>query len=112
MASTEASSGHAPAVSGGATGDDDWRSPRRALSDRLPRPWLFPLLIFAVTWALTVATWKVADAIYGHSQPWTAYFLFKDAEHYLAIARDGYPAKLAFPPKPVPAGYPPQQLIT
>src|SRR5215831_10442627 len=98
MASTEASSGHASAVTGDATGDDR-RGSRRAFSDRLPRPWLFPLLVFAVTWALIAATWKIADAIYGHGQPWTVYFLFKDAEHYLAIARHGYPAKLVFPPK-------------
>ena len=82
MASTEASSGHASALAGSARGDDQ-RGPRRALSDRLPRPWLFPLLIFAVTWALIAVTWKVADAIYGHDQSWTVYFLFKDAEAIL-----------------------------
>jgi hypothetical protein len=112
MASTEASSPHVPSLAGDATGDDDRRSPRRALSERLPRPWLFPLLVFAITWALIVATWKVADVIYGHGQSWTFYFLFKDAAHYLDIARGGYPAKLVFPPKLVPHGYPPQQLIT
>jgi len=112
MASTEASSGPASAMTGGATGNDDWGSPRRALSDRLPRPWMFPLLVFAVTWALIAVTWKVTDAIYGHGQSWTVYFLFKDAEHYLAIARGGYPARLVFPPKAVPHGYDPQTLIT
>ena len=112
MASTEASSPHAPSRAGDATGGDDRRSSRPALSERLPRPWLFPLLVFAITWALIVATWKVADAIYGHGEPWTFYFLFKDATHYLEIARNGYPAKLVFPPNAVPHGYPPQQLIT
>jgi hypothetical protein len=29
------------------TGANGWP----ALSDRLPRPWLFPLLVFGATWA-------------------------------------------------------------
>jgi hypothetical protein len=82
-----------------------------ALSDRLPWPWLFPLLVFAGTWALIGGTWLVANAIYGEAQPWTSYFLFKDAAHYLQIARGGYPARLYFPPKPVRHGYPPFELV-
>jgi hypothetical protein len=112
MASTEASSGRVSAPADGATGGQDGRGARRALSDRLPRPWLFPLLAFTATWALIVASWNVANAIYGHGEPWTFYFLFKDAQHYLEIAQHGYPARLRFPPSAVPHGYPPQLLTT
>jgi hypothetical protein len=73
------------------------RSPRRpALSDRLPRAWFFPLLVFAATWVLILATWYISDAIYGQSHPWTFHFLFKDADYYLGIAQHGYPARLPF----------------
>ena len=73
-------------------------SPRRpALSDRLPRAWLFPLLVFAATWVLILATWYISDAIYGQSHPWTFHFLFKDADYYLGIAQHGYPARLPSP---------------
>ena len=73
-------------------------SPRRpALSDRLPRAWLFPLLVFAATWVLILATWYISDAIYGQSHPWTFHFLFKDADYYLGIAQHGYPASLPSP---------------
>ena len=73
-------------------------SPRRsALSDRLPRAWLFPLLVFAATWLLILATWYISDAIYGQSHPWTFHFLFKDADYYLGIAQHGYPATLPSP---------------
>jgi hypothetical protein len=117
MASTEASSGSATRLAG------DVASRRRrgpgaaagtpgpALSDRLPRPWLFPLLVYAVTFAGVVATWQVANAIYGASEPWTYYFLFKDASHYLAIAEHGYPARLALPVRLKGHGYPPYKLV-
>ena len=73
-------------------------SPRRpALSDRLPRAWLFPLLVFAATWVLILATWYISDAVYGQSHPWTFHFLFKDADYYLGIAQHGYPARLPSP---------------
>jgi hypothetical protein len=70
---------------------------RSALSDRLPRPWLFPLLVFAVTWLLILAAWYGSDAIYGQSHPWTWHFLFKDATYYLGIAEHGYPPRLPWP---------------
>ena len=70
---------------------------RPALSDRLPRAWLFPLLVFAATWVLILATWGISDAIYGQSHPWTFHFLFKDADYYLGIAQHGYPARLPSP---------------
>jgi hypothetical protein len=78
-------------------------SPRRpALSDRLPRAWLFPLLVFAATWVLIVATWYISDAIYGGSHPWTFHFLVKDADYYLGIAQHGYPARLPTPWRDTP----------
>src|SRR5260370_21359588 len=73
-------------------------APRRpALSDRLPRAWLFPLLVFAATWVLILATWYISDAVYGQSHPWTFHFVFKDADYYLGIAQHGYPARLPTP---------------
>src|SRR5215475_1745366 len=111
MASTEASSNQATTQAGDATGRDDRRSSRIALSERLPRPWLFPLLTYGVTMAVIVATWKVTNAIYHHYEPWTFFFMFKDAQHYLDIARNGYPAALHFPPPRVPHGYPAYELI-
>ena len=70
---------------------------RPALSDRLPRAWLFPLLVFALTWVVILATWSGADAVYGHSHPWTWHFLFKDSVYYLGIAEHGYPGRLPYP---------------
>lgn len=67
-----------------------------ALSDRLPRAWLFPLLVFGATWLLILATWYSSDLIYGHSHAWTWHFLFKDANWFLTVAQHGYPARLAF----------------
>ena len=67
----------------------------RSLSDHLPRPWLFPLAVFAATWVLIAATWNIADAIYGRHQSWVYYFRFKDANFYLIIAEHGY--QLAWP---------------
>ena len=73
------------------------RPGRPALSDRLPRPWLLPLLVFAATWLLILAAWHGSDAIYGHGHPWTWHFLFKDANYYLAIAEHGYKPTSPFP---------------
>src|SRR5215469_12825869 len=111
MASTEASSGHAARLAGDAAGRVGRPSAGPALSERLSRPWLFSLLAYAVTWALIAITWQVANAIYGTSEPWTFYFLFKDAGHYLQIAQHGYPAALHFPKKVVGHGYPPFELV-
>jgi hypothetical protein len=87
------------------------RGPGTAISDRLPWPWLFPLLAYGATMIFLVVTWRVANAIYGSSDSWTSYFLFKDAEHYLAIARSGYPKKLAFPPPLTHHPYPSFELV-
>jgi hypothetical protein len=74
---------------------------RRQLSDRLPRPWLFPLCVFAAVWLLIVATWLGADAIIGQSHPWGWHILIMDTGFYRGIASSGYtgdPAKAAFFP--------------
>ena len=71
--------------------------PGPALSDRLPVPWAFPLIVFAITWLLILAAWYGSAVIYGHGHPWTWHFLFKDAGSYLGIAEHGYPVKLRFP---------------
>jgi hypothetical protein len=63
---------------------------RLSLSDRLPRPWLFPLIVFAATWLVILAAWYGSDAIYGHRNPWAWHFLIKDAGFYLGIAEHGY----------------------
>jgi hypothetical protein len=67
---------------------------RPTLSDRLPRPWLFPLLVFAATWVLILATWYGSDRVYGENHPWTWHFMFKDAGWFMDIAQHGYPATL------------------
>jgi hypothetical protein len=64
--------------------------PRPALSERLPRPWLFPLLVFAATWLLILATWFGTDLIYHQSHPPRWFYGFKDAGFYLGIAEHGY----------------------
>lgn len=78
------------------SGDPDLPG-RPALSDRLPRPWLFPFLVFSATWLLILATWYGSDAIYGQSHPWIWHFVFKDAYFYLRIAEHGYPRVLSSP---------------
>jgi len=98
MAAADASTQQAGIASGGA-GRETARRP--TLSDRLPRAWLFPLLVFAATWLLILAAWSGSDAIYGSYHSWTWHFLFKDANFYIRIARSGYtgdPAKAAFFP--------------
>jgi len=62
---------------------------RKALSDRLPRAWMFPLLAFAAAWVLILTTWNVANAIYG-SMSWERYFWYDDSGFYGALARLGY----------------------
>ncbi|HEX5290233.1 MAG TPA: hypothetical protein VFX25_15330 [Streptosporangiaceae bacterium] len=64
--------------------------PRPALSERLPRPWLFPLLVFAATWLLILATWFGTDLIYHQGHPPRWFYGFKDAGFYLGIAEHGY----------------------
>jgi Glycosyltransferase family 87 len=111
MAPTEASSGHLTRPAGDVPGRHRLRGTRRSVSDRLPWPWLFPLLAYGATLVLIVVTWQVANAIYGSGEPWTFYFLFKDAAHYLEIAQSGYPSKLVFPPPVVHHPYNPFYLV-
>jgi hypothetical protein len=81
---------------------------RPTLSDWLPRAWLFPLLVFAAAWALTVGTWYGADRFYSRSHPWTWWFLYyKDAGWFLNVAQHGYPARLVHGvPGPATAFFP------
>ena len=62
---------------------------RTALSDRLPRAWMFPLLAFAAAWVLILAAWNIAGAIYG-PMSWENYFSYKDSLAYSDLARFGY----------------------
>ena len=62
---------------------------RTALSDRLPRAWMFPLLAFAAAWVLILAAWNIAGAIYG-SRSWWRYFYYDDSAYYGALARYWY----------------------
>ena len=77
--------------------------PGQALSDRLPVPWAFPLIVFAITWLLILAAWYGSAVIYRQGHPWTWHFVFKDARYYLGIAEHGYPAKLQIPWEVSPA---------
>lgn len=63
---------------------------RPALSDRLPTPWLFPVLAFAASWVLVLVAWQVANAVYGAAWPWSKYFLYRDGSTYNWIAIHGY----------------------
>jgi hypothetical protein len=67
---------------------------RPTLSDRLPRAWMFPLLAFAGTWVLILATWYGGDRLYGQSHPWIWHFMYKDATWFLNLAQHGYPPTL------------------
>jgi hypothetical protein len=69
---------------------DAGQQPRRTFSDRLPRPWLFPLLVFAATWAAIVITWLVTNLVTRASYTWSQYFWYKDAGYYGEIARTWY----------------------
>ena len=82
------------------TGDEAGAG-RPALSDRLPRPWMFPLAAFVTVWLLILVTWDVSDTITGHSHPWGWHILIADTGFYRGIAQYGYtgdPARGAFFP--------------
>jgi hypothetical protein len=94
MAQTAASAERAgPGLSGGGGDPSD----RPSLSERLPRPWLFPPLVFAATWLLILATWYVTDRIYHQSHPPRWYYGNKDSGFYLGIAEHGYAWSLHAP---------------
>jgi hypothetical protein len=71
--------------------------PGQSLSDRLPVPWAFPLIVFAIAWLLILAAWYGSAVCYRQGHPWTWHFLFKDADFYLSIAEHGYPVRLPIP---------------
>jgi len=73
-----------------ASADPISQQPRRTFSDRLPRPWLFPLLVFAATWAAIVITWQVTDLVTPTSYSWSQYFWYRDAGFYGEIAQLWY----------------------
>src|SRR5262249_6978736 len=62
----------------------------RSLSDRLPTPWLLPVLVFAATWGLILVAWQVANAIYRAPLPWSKYFLSGDGISVQWLAVHGY----------------------
>jgi hypothetical protein len=85
-ATAEPTAGAGPGLSG--AGPDPPERP--SVSERLPRAWLFPLLVFAGTWLLIGATWLGTDLIYHQRHPPRWYYGFKDAGFYLGIAEHGY----------------------
>ena len=91
----------APTEQGGLALLTEEAPPRQQLSDYLPRPWLFPLCVFAAVWLLIVCAWFVGDAIMGQSHSWGWHILIMDTGFYRGIAQYGYagdPAKAAFFP--------------
>lgn len=68
----------------------DVGTPRRTFSDRLPRPWMFPLLAFAASWIVILAAWQFANVHYHTTHGWWWYFWYKDAGYYGGIARRWY----------------------
>ncbi len=71
---------------------------RPALSDRLPTPWLFPVLAFAASWVVILVAWQVANLIYHTAWPWNMYFLYKDGGTYSWIAIHSYSGPRGIPP--------------
>src|SRR5215469_7631388 len=69
-----------------------------ALSDRLPTPLLFPLLAYGAAWALIVAAWQVANAVYRVPWAWERYFLSQDGAYYNWLAIHGYAGPREVPP--------------
>ena len=64
-------------------------SGRLSASDRLPWPWLFPLLIFAATWILIVASWTLGARLIVpgyHALHWYSWLWYKDVSWYWGVA--------------------------
>ena len=78
---------------------------RRTFSDRLPRPWLFPLLAFAGAWILILASWRVSNVVYHASHPWRWYFWYKDAGYYGGVAKYWYAQRPGFSTVPSRAAF-------
>jgi hypothetical protein len=69
-------------------------SGRMSISDRLPRPWLFPLLVFAATWVLIVASWTFGSRLIMpssyHAVHWWVWLWYRDAGWYWTVSRAWY----------------------
>jgi hypothetical protein len=76
------------------------RGPGHVLKDELPRAWLRPLLIFAGSWVLIVATWLIADRIYHTHLSWGNFVWHGDAGIYGQIAQYGYGKPVLMVPRP------------
>src|SRR5215469_15384840 len=75
---------------GTARADGPGSEQRPTFSDRLPRPWLFPVLAFAAAWVLILVAWQASNAIWHPAVTWTYLFRYKDANVYAVIAANGY----------------------
>ncbi|HTU73209.1 MAG TPA: hypothetical protein VMG38_06790 [Trebonia sp.] len=73
---------------------------RPALSDRLPTPWLFPVLAFGASWVLILVAWQVANSVYHTAWPWGKYFRYGDAGNYNWIAIHAYSSPRSFTAPP------------
>jgi hypothetical protein len=51
---------------------------------------MFPLLVFAVTWVLILASWETANLYGHHSHGWYFYFWYKDSGYYASVAVNWY----------------------
>jgi hypothetical protein len=76
------------------------RADRPALSDRLPTPWLFPVLAFGASWVVILAAWQVANSVYPTAWPWGKYFLYGDASNYNWLAIHAYSSPRSFTAPP------------
>jgi hypothetical protein len=64
-------------------------SGKLSVSDRLPRPWLFPLIVFAATWVLIVATWAFGSRLIlpgYHAMHWWNWLWYKDVAWYWGVS--------------------------
>jgi hypothetical protein len=64
-------------------------SGRLSASDRLPRPWLFPLLVFAAAWILIFASWTVGARLIMpgyHALHWYSWIWYKDVSWYWGVS--------------------------
>lgn len=77
----------------------------RALSDRLPSPWLFPVLAFAATWGLLLASWQVGNQLHRSGLPWARYFESGDGAAITTIAVHSYATVRLPQVPPARAGY-------
>lgn len=97
----------------GNTEDSSKPLPQRpTFSDRLPRPWLFPLLVYAAVWGLILLSWHVANIAYHHDFGWEWYFWYKDSGWYGNIVRHWYAPEPGVRGAPVAATFFPLYPLT